>query len=225
MFSQGLAVCCRYTLLLFLSMAIVLSGMAVASCRFMKFVDADGEDGSVGLYRYYNNETMQCINHPEEVEYTESTNAARMGGVVAFLAGVTVLLFEIIDFCCCRICCSGLIKSVLLLVATIMQGLTFLLFGSVKFCDGDLVTELLHQTPCTVDEGAAASAAAVVFFFVSGILVNCTPRPKPVIQGNKDVEMTGDGGDDTSMLTTKTNKFSERSGEVSDDNVSHKNIV
>ena len=88
------------------------------------------------------------------------------------------------------------------------------------------MTELLHQTPCTVDEGAAASAAAVVFFFVSGILVNCTPRPKPVIQGNKDVEMTDDGGsDNTSMLTTKTNKFSERSDEASDDNASHKNIV
>ena len=55
--------------------------------------------------------------------------------------------------------------------------------------------------------------------------MNCTPRPKPVMQGNKDVEMNNDSGDDTSMLTTKTKKFSEGSGEVSDDNASHKNIV
>lgn len=123
----------RWMLILFLSMAIVMSGMALSSCRFMKYIDSDGINGSVGLYRSFDADDMQCVAHPEQVEYNETTNTARMGGVVAFLAGVIVLLFEIVDFCCCRICCSILIKGVLLLVATIMQGLTFLVFGSVQF--------------------------------------------------------------------------------------------
>jgi hypothetical protein len=74
-----------------------------------------------------------------------------------------------------------------------------------------------------VDEGAAFSAAAVVFFFISGVLVNCTPRPKPVAQ-TKDVEMTDDDVSVPSTLTIKTKK-SERDTSASDDTSSHKSIV
>lgn len=112
---------------------IVFSCLTVASCHFLKYIDSNGKQGAVGLYRYYDVSTSQCINHDDSVQYTESENAARMGAVVAPMAAGVVILIVLLEFCVCRFICSRLLMGLGLLGALIMQGLSFLLFDSEKF--------------------------------------------------------------------------------------------
>lgn len=114
-------------------MGIVFSCLTLVSCHFLKYIDADGNQGAVGLYRYYSVDTLQCINHDDSVSYSESENAARMGAVVAPMAATIVILIVLVEFCCCRFICSRLLMGLGLIAAQVMQGITFLLFDSEKF--------------------------------------------------------------------------------------------
>lgn len=206
---------------------IVFSVLTVASCHFLKYIDGDGNQGAVGLYRYYNVSTSQCVNHDDSVSYNESENAARMGAAVAPMAATFCILVVLVEFCCCRFMCSRLFMGLGLVGAQIMQGITFLLFDSEQFwyvktllivnhvsfllkcasgCDstnghshslyssivthsnGDIVTEILHQEPCSIGDGAVFSVVALLLYFLSGVLVFCTPKPEPMRTKNVDVE-------------------------------------
>jgi hypothetical protein len=122
----------RWLLLGFLITGLVFSGMAVASCHFLEFVNGNGEQGAVGLYRVWTT-AGECVDHPDSLEYNELEKAARMGGVVAPMAAFFTLALVLLEFCCCRFMCSRLVMGVALLTAQVMQGITFLLFDSEKF--------------------------------------------------------------------------------------------
>ncbi len=166
---------------------IVFSCLTVSSCHFIKYVDSNGNQGAVGLYRYFDTTTSSCINHDDSVSYSESENAARTGAVVAPMAASATILILLIEFCCCRFICSRLLMGLGLIAALVMQGITFLIFDSEKFCNGDIITEIMHQEPCTVADGAVFSAVAMLLYFMSGVLVFCTPKPEPM-RVKKDVE-------------------------------------
>jgi hypothetical protein len=105
----------------------------MTSCHFLKYIDGNGNQGAVGLYRYYSTSDLQCVNHADTVQYNESETAARMGAVVAPMAATFCLLIVIVEFCCCRFICSRLFMGLGLVGAQIMQGITFLLFDSEQF--------------------------------------------------------------------------------------------
>jgi hypothetical protein len=75
-----------------------------------------------------------------------------------------------------------------------------------------------------VDEGAVFSAVAVVFFFICGVLVNCTPRPEPVVRNNKDIEISSNKDSDNASVPSTLTIKTKPSAEI-DDDASHKNIV
>jgi len=172
--------CCRWLYYFFLVAAIVLSGLAAASCRFVDIEnpqDLGHTFETSGLYRHYDPVSESCQVH-ETSTFTNAENAARMGGVVAPLLGALALLLIATEAFCGKCCqrCSRWIVSLCLLLAVIFQGLTFLWFGS-NACGGDWYMEVTTQKPCTMDQGAAYSIAATVFYFVCQIFIRSTPAP------------------------------------------------
>ena len=112
---------------------IIFSCLAVASCHFLKYIDGNGNNGAVCLYRYYDTSDSQCVYHPEEVQYNELENVAHMGAIVAPMAAIFCLFIVVVEYCCCRFICSRLLMGLGLVCAQIMQGITFLLFDSEQF--------------------------------------------------------------------------------------------
>lgn len=51
---------------------------------------------------------------------------------------------------------------------------------SLIHSNGDILTEIMHQVPCTVGDGGIYSILALVMYFLSGVLICCTPKPKPM---------------------------------------------
>ena len=112
---------------------IVFSAMTVTSCRFVEYVDGNGNPGAVGLYLYWNTTMTMCMDLPTFLEYNASETAARMGGVVALMAASFTLLLLLLEFLCCRFICSKLLMGISVLTAQVMQGITFLFFDSEQF--------------------------------------------------------------------------------------------
>lgn len=54
--------------------------------------------------------------------------------------------------------------------------------------DGNLMQEIRQHTPCQISTGAVFSIVAVVFYFLSGVLLFCSPRPEPQSMRNVDVK-------------------------------------
>jgi hypothetical protein len=119
-------------LLGFLIAGMVFSAMTITSCHFAKYVNGNGDQGAVGLYRYWNT-TSTCMDYPTSLEYNASETAARMGAVVAPMAAGVILLLLLFECFSCRFMCSRLLMGILVLTAQVMQGITFLLFDSEQF--------------------------------------------------------------------------------------------
>jgi hypothetical protein len=59
--------------------------------------------------------------------------------------------------------------------------------------NGDILTEILHQVPCTVGDGGVFSILAFIMYFLSGVFICCVPKPKPVLC-QKESEGTSSSG-------------------------------
>lgn len=169
-----------------LILGIIFSCIAVSSCHFIDYSHKldDGETvdtGSTGLYRYYDGRDQACYNYREGREYDQAEKVARGAAIVAPISATFSLLLFCVEFCCCHFTCSQSFINFGLALAQVSQGLSFLFFDSGTFCGGDLIQEIMTQTPCTVGSGAAYSIAALVSFFIAEVIVFCTPRPESIL--------------------------------------------
>jgi hypothetical protein len=53
--------------------------------------------------------------------------------MIAPVCGLIALLLYLFEFFCCRFCCARCIQASFLFAAILLQGLTFLVFGTEEF--------------------------------------------------------------------------------------------
>eukprot|EP00804_Cyclotella_cryptica_P008003 CCRYP_016019-RA/>CCRYP_016019-RA protein AED:0.27 eAED:0.27 QI:310/1/1/1/0.5/0.33/3/356/402 len=110
----------------------------------------------------------------------ESEDLARSGAVVSATLGALVALIFIVECILgLKICCEKWIVSLLAVSACISQGLTFLLFNSERYCDANIIHEILEQNPCVVGTGAIISIVALIMYACVIVLVCRVPQDHP----------------------------------------------
>jgi len=220
---QAYAVCCKWILFGLAISGVVLSCMSAASCHFLDFKSPDGTIGYAGLFRFHDPTTKSCIQYDQIQSFDESETAARWGATMAPLLAGSALLLCMFEFCLCRFPCSRLLIGAFFMAAQVMQGLTFLWLNSQRLCNGDIVNTMLHQDPCTPNQGSVFAIVALLCFFFCGVLVFCTPKPEPMKSRhqNGDIENSTAGGkikdEDTGSVAiwTVDDKTSKRNDKAS----------
>ena len=76
--------------------------------------------------------------------------------------------------CCCKVCCSNLIQTILLTGAEMSQGFTFLLFASNTCATNGL------WLGCTMGQGSHYSIIAFICYFLGGCWLCLSPKPDPL---------------------------------------------
>ena len=143
---QGAAILLRFGVLILLSAAFVLSCQAVRSCKFLQYHSDEKDDsGYAGLFSYRYASDPECIPY-DGLEVGPATKSARIGALVAPIVAFFALLLAAVEFLSAKTClCRHLVPS-LLLMATAMQGLTFILLASgAVWC-------VLHKSMCLCAE-------------------------------------------------------------------------
>jgi hypothetical protein len=164
----------------------------------VEFTDHEGNDRAVGLYRFYDTNSTECVNHFEEDDFGQAEKSARMGGTMAILLACFSLLLMLMEFVCCRCCCSKIFMGLALFLAVIFQGLTFLFFNSDQFCDGDIFEEIRHQKPCSIADGSVYSICASTMYYLALVFMWWTPKPEPLSK-QKDIHSSSSHHDDSTV--------------------------
>jgi len=183
---------------------IIFSISAAQSCDFITFVDTDGnppdmaEDppfntalaGSVGIFGYtitegWYNETAnsygattggQCATYEDmffgQTGYPSLATSQFCVLVAPILAGIG-LFANLVDFCVCNFSGSNLIGSLFFISASLVSAGTFLLLADPAFCLED------SELECTVGSGVYFSIGSTLFYFISCLLLFCSPQADP----------------------------------------------
>jgi len=100
---------------------------------------------------------MSDQNQSEEIARGAVVSASVFGLIVPFLMIFTMSIGW-------RMCCERIIIGFVAMCACVSQGVTFLFFNSERYCDGDIVNEILNQVPCVIGDGGIYSIVALVLY-------------------------------------------------------------
>mmetsp|Transcript_25456 Transcript_25456/g.53442 ORF Transcript_25456/g.53442 Transcript_25456/m.53442 type:complete len:473 (-) Transcript_25456:255-1673(-) len=110
----------------------------------------------------------------------ESEELARNGAIAAFVFGAFIWLILFLE--CLfggTMWCEKYVIGILGVAACICQGVTFLMFDSDRYCDGNIIHEITNGEPCTVGKGAAMSISALFLYFLTMIMACRVPNGEP----------------------------------------------
>eukprot|EP00584_Thalassiosira_punctigera_P004859 CAMPEP_0172528148 /NCGR_PEP_ID=MMETSP1067-20121228/2627_1 /TAXON_ID=265564 ORGANISM="Thalassiosira punctigera, Strain Tpunct2005C2" /NCGR_SAMPLE_ID=MMETSP1067 /ASSEMBLY_ACC=CAM_ASM_000444 /LENGTH=482 /DNA_ID=CAMNT_0013312015 /DNA_START=270 /DNA_END=1718 /DNA_ORIENTATION=+ len=116
--------------------------------------------------------TMSDQNQSEELARGAAVVACMFGLIVAFVLTLTTLIGW-------RMCCERWIIGLVALCACVSQGVTFLFFNSKRYCDGDIVHEILNQEPCVFGQGALYSVIALGLYALVMVMACRLPQDDP----------------------------------------------
>jgi hypothetical protein len=162
--------------------------------------NADGEGGTrsrmlqlpcmtagqyeTGLFRYPDPDEGVCTNYPSDKIFDNGERVARFGAAVAALCAAVAIFFLLVDSLFCSVLVTKWFVTLLLVVATICQALTYLMLSSYDFCSinsvADFYYEVRDKSPCVVSAGGVYAAFACLGFFLSLAINFCAPQPEPV---------------------------------------------
>ena len=109
-----------------------------------------------------------------------SEEVSRNAGLLAVVVGALMAIILTIEFLMGRkMCLEKWIVGLLALVATGCQGATFAFFNSQRYCDGDILHEILNQEPCVLGKGGYMSIGSLLLYFFTIILVCKVPQDEP----------------------------------------------
>ncbi|KAL7546887.1 hypothetical protein ACHAWF_010211 [Thalassiosira exigua] len=111
-------------------------------------------------------------NQSEEIARNALLAAAVIGSVVTFI----LVAESVIGW---RMCLERWFVGLISAAACLSQGLTFLFFNSERYCDGDIVHEILNQEPCVVGQGGLFSAISIALYFVMIVMACRLPSDDP----------------------------------------------
>lgn len=153
-------------------------------------------------------------------------NAALASAVFGTLISFIVVLGSVIGR---RMCLERVIIGIIALCALICQSVTFLFFNSERYCDGDIVHEILNQEPCVIGKGGVYSAISIALYAVIMIMACRLPRDDPhgICCNKKGVSAEGSAplsqDDGTSNGRSWVSK--ERKGGVSEEDEEENEII
>jgi len=134
----------------------------------------DVTSAAFGLFQWSPN-MMGCTDYDDTSQLGTAFKTARVGGVLASSAGILALFIATVEFICCRFVCARVLMCILLVIALIGQGLTFVLYASdICLHKGNVVY--------ACDFGAACgwSVLATFCFLAASVFVCPTPKPQPL---------------------------------------------
>lgn len=188
---------CHYRALILLLAAggIVLSVLASQTCEFLRFnVDGDSatneldtewpfdmaSEGWIGIFQYEivrdasgDVVSSGCTSYDQQ--FLKAPNrtlvASQFCAVLAPIFAFLAILLAVLEITCSfRWYGSFIATSILFLAAAATQGGTFSSFANPSFC---------FNAQCNVGTAVYFSASASLAFFLSCILLCCSPRPVP----------------------------------------------
>jgi len=121
-----------------------------------------------------------------ESENNQSEELARNAVIASAVFG-TIIAFIVVLECVLgwRMCLERYIIGLIAICASISQGVTFLFFNSKRYCDGDIVHEIINQEPCFIAQGGIYSAVAVALYGIIMIMACRLPSDDPYGLCNK----------------------------------------
>jgi hypothetical protein len=156
----------------------------------------------------------------------KSEEAARNGALAATIVGAfmaTILTIECLLGK--QMCLEKWFIGIMAIIACVSQGITFAFFNSQRYCDGDILHEILNQEPCVLGKGAIMSVVALLFYFFILLLVCKVPKDDPYglcckskkAGGSDKVFHGADGNSGFLMGSNPSNSKPERPTWISDD--------
>eukprot|EP00585_Thalassiosira_rotula_P022966 CAMPEP_0196227010 /NCGR_PEP_ID=MMETSP0912-20130531/50695_1 /TAXON_ID=49265 /ORGANISM="Thalassiosira rotula, Strain GSO102" /LENGTH=507 /DNA_ID=CAMNT_0041506527 /DNA_START=95 /DNA_END=1618 /DNA_ORIENTATION=- len=116
--------------------------------------------------------TMSDQNQSEELARGAVVLASVFGLIVPFLMIFTMSIGW-------RMCCERIIFGLVAMCACVSQGVTFLFFNSERYCDGDIVNEILNQVPCVIGDGGIYSIVALLLYALAMFMACRLPKSDP----------------------------------------------
>mmetsp|Transcript_24235 Transcript_24235/g.41368 ORF Transcript_24235/g.41368 Transcript_24235/m.41368 type:complete len:555 (-) Transcript_24235:99-1763(-) len=160
-----------------------------------------------------------------ESDNNKSEEIARNAVLIATIVGAFMATILTIEFLLgWKMCLEKWFIGLLALVACVSQGATFAFFNSQRYCDGDILHEILNQEPCVLGQGGIMSIVALLLYFFTLLLVCKVPQDEPYglcCKGrkNNDSEKVFQGEGDGMLMGSNSNDAKpERPGWISEDN-------
>ncbi len=169
--------------------SIVLSIMILSSCYLIDAMTSDNDAHSVGL-KSFENELGICVPHNAYVieHYNGKEMTAKVGGYVAPCLASLAALFLVFEFCHLDGCfATKCIPGVLVLGATVCQGLTFLLFQSKVFCNNKAISK------CELGNAGYHNIQAILMYAGCLVLYTFGPNPQPFSSGKTKTSPSSEG--------------------------------
>lgn len=156
----------------------------------------------------------------DESDRNQSEELARNAAIVSTMFGAVVVFVLLVGSSIGWRCfCESWIVGLVAMMACASQGITFLFFNSERYCDGDIINEIINQEPCVIGEGGKYSVAALVLYAVAMILVCRLPQDDPYVwcsrckKGGRDPVKSSDPiGDGASPGGGKSVFFGSKEG-------------
>lgn len=95
------------------------------------------------------------------------------------------------------------------IMACISQGITFLFFNSQRYCDGDIINEILNQEPCVMGKGGVFSLVATILFGIIIVMACAGPKNNPygICRRGSDEPTTTGNNSNGDLTGGKSSKF------------------
>ncbi len=182
--------------------SIVLSIIIISSCHLIDAITPDDDAHSVGLISF-ENEMGNCVPHNTFVidNYNGKEMTAKVGGYTAPSLGSLAVLFLVMELCRLDGCLgTKCIPGMLMVGATVCQGLTFLLFQSDVFCHNEAISS------CELGKAGYNCIQAILMYAGCLVLYTFGPNPMPfsTSKANNTTSSKGSSSDKSSPKKTTT---------------------
>jgi hypothetical protein len=148
-------------------------------CEFLEYTTVLSDNvGTIGLFKHQPEGTTECVSYDGEDGALIET--ARICALLSPIFALIGMILVITELCCCRFCCSRLLELVFYVLAIILGGCTFVIWGS-DFCT-------VSGGDCNMGRDAWLMVIALIVYFVAAVLMCATPKPKPVIKRRREKE-------------------------------------
>lgn len=148
-FSLPCCCCCcldRFVIFLLTAGGAACSVMSLLSCEFFSYKSVDPSvlplpytnqtDGFVGILKFYEDDES-CQFYDEILFQTTEMNIFFMIGQISSLVGpfaaILAFVINLQEWVCCRNSCSYLVAFLMLFLAFVGQGMTFMIYGQKEF--------------------------------------------------------------------------------------------
>jgi hypothetical protein len=131
---------------------------------------------TLGMIRW-NHDQDGCSKYEYLSAMDNTFKTARVCGIMAAIFGSLTFTLLVVEFLLIRFYCSRIILVNLILICLILQGITFVAYGS-RYC----IAEVGYKYTCYYASGTTYSIVATCFWLTSSMLICATPKTTPLLR-------------------------------------------